>query len=107
MELSGREARVFLDEVMGIARAADCPHIVIDLSPVVRIDSAGIDTLLQCIRAVMRRDGEVKLAAPSDQVRTVLELTRTDRLFEIYENAAAAVRSFSIFTPALQPQMAA
>ena len=47
----------------------------------------------------MKRDGDLKLAALSAQAAVVLELTRTDRLFEIYDNAADAVRSFSGFLP--------
>ena len=49
------------------------------------IDAGGIDVLLQCMREAMKRDGDLKLAALSPQAAVVLELTRTDRLFEIYE----------------------
>jgi hypothetical protein len=41
----------------------------------------------------------VKLAALSPQAAMVLELTRTERLFEIYENSTDAARSFSCFLP--------
>jgi anti-sigma B factor antagonist len=47
----------------------------------------------------MRRDGDLKLAALSPQASIVLEMTRTDRLFEIYESSSDAVRSFSAFLP--------
>ncbi|GAC1657942.1 MAG: hypothetical protein NVS9B15_19400 [Acidobacteriaceae bacterium] len=33
------------------------------------------------------------------QAATVLELTRTDRLFDIYETSTEAVRSFNGFVP--------
>jgi hypothetical protein len=46
-----------------------------------------------------RRDGDLKLASVSAQAAVVLELTRTDRLFEIYETATDAVKSFSSFLP--------
>ena len=52
----------------------------------------------------MRRDGDMKLAALSPQSAVVLELTRTDRLFEIYENSTDAVRSFSTFLPNMLKQ---
>jgi hypothetical protein len=47
----------------------------------------------------MKRDGDLKLASLSAQAAAVLELTRTDRLFEIYENSSDAVRSFTYFLP--------
>jgi hypothetical protein len=47
----------------------------------------------------MRHDGDLKLAALSPQAAVVLELTRTGRLFEIYDNSTDAARSFSCFLP--------
>ena len=60
--------------------------------------------LLHCVSEVMKRDGDLKLASLSRQAAMVLELTRTDRLFEIYENSTEAARSFSGFLPnAMRP----
>ncbi len=56
------------------------------MSQVRHIDAAGIDVLLQCMRDAVKHDGDLKLAALSPQAAIVLELTRTGRLFEIYEN---------------------
>ena len=55
--------------------------------------------LLHCMAEVMKRDGDLKLAALSPQSAVVLEMTRTDRLFEIYQTASDAVRSFRVFIP--------
>jgi hypothetical protein len=51
------------------------------------------------MREAMKRDGDVKLASLSPHAAVVLELTRTGRLFEIYENSTQAVKSFSSFLP--------
>jgi len=93
-----KQARKFLREVQPLLNA-DRPQVVFDMSQVRHIDAAGVDVLLQCMGEVMKRDGDLKLAAPSPQVAVVLELTRTGRLFEIYGNSASAVRSFSCFLP--------
>jgi anti-sigma B factor antagonist len=93
-----KQARIFLKEVNPILEC-DRPQIVFDLSQVKQLDSAGVDMLLQCMGRAARRDGDVKLAALSPQAAVVLELTRTDRLFEIYESSTEAVRSFSSFLP--------
>lgn len=94
-----KHARAFLREVQPLI-TADRPQVVFDLSAVKQLDAAGVDVLLQCMSEVMKRDGDLKLAALSPHAAVILELTRTDRLFEIYETAADAVRSFSRFVPA-------
>jgi anti-sigma B factor antagonist len=96
--LNTRQARQFHDEVRPLLRV-DRPQIVFDLAAVRQIDAAGIDMLLQCMTEASRRDGDLKLANLSPHAAVILELTRTDRLFEIYETATDAVKSFSSFLP--------
>jgi anti-sigma B factor antagonist len=93
-----KQARSFLKEVQPFL-TSDRPQIVFDMSQVRHIDAAGVEVLLQCMRAAVKRDGDLKLAALSSQAAIVLELTRTGRLFEIYETSTAAVKSFSCFLP--------
>lgn len=93
-----REARQFYKDVQPFL-AADRPQLVFDCSLVEHMDSAGIEMLLQCMSEVMRRDGDLKLASLSQPAAMILELTRTDRLFEIYGNSTEAARSFSHFLP--------
>ena len=104
-----KQARKFWKEVQPFLNS-DRPQVVFDMSQVRHIDAAGIDVLLQCMREAVKRDGDLKLAALSPQSAVVLELTRTGRLFEIYDNSTAAVKSFSSFLPNalrhLEPQTA-
>ncbi len=96
--LNLRQARQFQQEVRAFFKA-DRPQIVFDMAAVRHLDSAGVDMLLQCMTEAARRDGDLKLAALSPHAAVVLELTRTDRLFEIYETPTDAVKSFSSFLP--------
>ncbi|HWR36465.1 MAG TPA: STAS domain-containing protein [Clostridia bacterium] len=96
--LNMKNARAVLEEVKPFLES-DRPQIVFDLSQVKHIDAAGVDLLLHCMAETAKRDGDLKLSSLSPQAAVVLELTRTDRLFEIYEAAADAVRSFSSFLP--------
>jgi len=77
----------------------DQPRVVFDFCSVTHLDSAGIDFLLNCLSAIVRRDGELKLAAVSPQAATVLEITRVGRFFEIFPTVEDAVRSFDTFLP--------
>ena len=93
-----QHARRFWREVQPFV-TADRPQLVFDLSSVRQLDAGGVDILLRCMNQAMKRDGDVKLAAPSPQAAIVLELTRADRLFEIYDSSTDAARSFSCFLP--------
>jgi len=98
-----KQARAFLNEVRPLL-LSDRPQLVFDLSQVRQLDSAGVDVLLRCLSEAVKRDGDLKLAAPSPQAEVVLELTRTGRLFEIYHTSTDAVRSYSRFLPNMLKQ---
>jgi anti-anti-sigma factor len=70
------------------------PRIVLDCSQVQHMDSAGIETLLYCMQEAMKRDGDLKLAAVSPAAAAIMELMRVDRLFEVFDTAEEASRSF-------------
>ena len=97
-KVNRQEAQKFFADVQPFV-TSDRPQLVFDLSQVKQLDAAGVEMLLRCVAEVMKRDGDLKLASPSRQASMVLELTRTDRLFEIYANSTEAARSFSGFLP--------
>lgn len=101
--LNQRQARMFWQDVAPIV-TSDRPQLVFDMSQVRQLDAAGVDLLLKCMGEVMKRDGDLKLAAVSPEAAVILEMTRTDRFFEVYETALDAVRSFSRFLPASMRQ---
>lgn len=96
--VNGRTAREFLRDVQPFL-TTDRPQLVFDLSQVRQLDAAGVEMLLRCMSEAHKRDGDLKLASLSSQSAIVLELTRAERLFEIYETSTDAVRSFSGFLP--------
>src|SRR5258705_873069 len=91
-------AREFLREVQPFLKS-DRPQLVFDLSQVKQLDSTGVDVLLHCMTEAVRRDGDFKLAALSPESAIILEITRTARLFEIFETSTDAARSFTSFLP--------
>ncbi len=96
--LSAKQVRAFLEEVRPLLEH-DRPQLVFDLSLVRRLDAAGVDMLLHCMRQAARRDGDLKLASLSLHAQVVMELTRAGRLFEIFATSADAARSFSGYLP--------
>jgi anti-anti-sigma factor len=96
--LNMKHSRVFLEEVRPLLEH-DRPQLVFDLSLVRKIDAAGVDMLLYCMKEAARRDGDLKLASLSPEAQIVLDLTRTGRLFETFATSVDAVRSFSGYLP--------
>jgi anti-anti-sigma factor len=76
---------------------ADRPRLVFDFCNVTQVDSGGVEVLLNCMEEVMKRNGDMKLAAIQPGPAVVLELTKVDRLFEIFDNASDAAESFHQF----------
>jgi anti-anti-sigma factor len=107
-KLSSEEGRNFwLDAEPSLN--VDRPRLVLDCSKVRQLDSAGIQVLLHCLEEAMKRNGDVKLAGIPPAAAAILEMTKVDSLFEVFETASDAVNSFhqfavQAFPPALQPE---
>jgi anti-sigma B factor antagonist len=86
-----------LREIKPVLLHGERPYLVLDFSHVRQIDGAGVEMLVECIEIAMKRDGDVKLAAVAAEVNVILQLTRVDRLFEMFDTAAQAVESFHRF----------
>jgi anti-sigma B factor antagonist len=92
-ELTAETAERFLAAVEPILDVKR-PLVVFDFSAVQHFDSAGVAALLRCLEEVLKRNGDLKLAAIPAPSIAVLEMTGVDRLFEIFENASDAANSF-------------
>jgi anti-sigma B factor antagonist len=69
-------------------------NIVIDLSQVDFIDSTALATLIQGSKQARTNQGNICLSGLRPSVRMVLELTRLDQVFEIYNKKEEAINAF-------------
>lgn len=92
--LNAIEVQSFMQE-MGPLLESNRPRVVFDCSLVRSIESAGVEMLLRCLEEVLKRDGDLKLAALSAEAEVILELMRVARVFETFQTCEEAVRSFS------------
>lgn len=69
-------------------------NLVIDLSSVRFVDSSGLGALVSGFKNASARDGSLKLCCLQPQVRSMFELTRLHRVFEIFTSAEEALASF-------------
>ncbi len=74
--------------------AEECRAILLNLSAVGRLDSAGVGELVASWKLAGRLGASLKLLRPGDRVRSTLHLAQVLPLLEVYEDEAAAVRSF-------------
>ncbi|MFZ3340528.1 MAG: STAS domain-containing protein [Terriglobales bacterium] len=96
--VSAPQSQAFYRELEAVL-GSDRPRLVFDFTGVRHFDSAGVELLLRCMEEAMKRNGDLKLAALSPQLAVILEMTRIDRLFEIFDNCNDAVESYHHFYP--------
>ncbi len=100
--LSGKPGKMFLRE-MNACVEVDRPRIVLDCSKVRRLDRSGVRLLLCCLEEALKRNGDVRLAALSPRSQIILEITGANRLFDIYDATADAVKSFHQLAVGMAP----
>lgn len=76
------------------AMGGEALRVVIDLSPVRHVDSSGLSLFISLNKTLLGRKGELKLCGLSSPVRSMFELTRLHRVFDIHPDAKAAAASF-------------
>jgi anti-anti-sigma factor len=69
-------------------------RVIIDLSLVTRIDSAGLGQLMSCYSHLVRNQGALKIMNPAPQIQNVLEMTGLSTLIPTFHSEEDAVSSF-------------
>jgi anti-sigma B factor antagonist len=67
---------------------------VVDLKDVRFIDSSGLGVLVSGFKNASTRQRSLKLAGLQTQVKSMFELTRLHRVFDIYQTVDEALESF-------------
>ena len=83
--------QMLADELLGAGRQ----YFVVDLGEASFVDSAGLGALVRLYKRVRIGEGDVRLARVSPNVMQILELTRLNRVFDIFaspQEAAASIK---------------
>ena len=91
-QLTGSSAD--LHDLTEVVRVQGDTRVLIDLSRVSRIDSAGLGALMSCYSHAVRNSGMLKLLNPNSQVKKVLSMTHIDSVVPTFEDEGAALASF-------------
>jgi len=70
-------------------------ELVLDLTKLTFLDSAGIGVLAVCSGAMTKSGGRLVIAVAPGKVRDTLELTRLDKVIELHPDLASASSAFA------------
>jgi anti-sigma B factor antagonist len=83
-----------LKDAIGEALKNGQARVVIDMEGVSFVDSTGLGSVIAALKQIRSSQGDLRLAAPNQQVRVVLELTTLDRVFPYYSTVEEALTGF-------------
>ena len=90
----GDGASTFRDTVRDLASGGK-RKLLLNLAEVSYIDSSGIGEMVSGFTTVTNQGGQVKLLNLTKRVQDLLQITKLYTVFEVFDDEAAAVRSFS------------
>lgn len=99
VDLSGRitlgEGSTVLRDVVRELISKGQKRILLNLGQVSYIDSSGIGELVSAFTTVRNASGELKLLNLTKKVHDLLQITKLYTVFDIKDDEAAAIRSFT------------
>lgn len=92
--LDGDQPEIFSAKMSHLLKT--CDNIVLDLSDLEYMDSRGLGALISSLRKVVKRGGDIRIANVVPSVRMLMELTRADRVFQIFDTVEDGIKSFGV-----------
>ena len=99
LDLSGKitlgDGALTLRDAVKDVQAKGQKKILLNLADVNYIDSAGIGDLVSAFTSVKNSGGSLKLLQLTKKVKDVLQITKLYTVFDVEDDEAAAIASFS------------
>jgi|GEM_PF-390076 len=92
--LDAKDAARFKEQLINLINENSSQSVVCDLEHLQFVDSSGLGSLLSILRELNSRGGDLKLACMNQTIRTMFELVKMHKIFEIYLTKDDAVGSF-------------
>lgn len=90
----GEGASSFRDTVRDLVAKGE-KQLMLNLAKVTYIDSSGIGELVSGFTTVTNQGGQLKLLSLTKRIQDLLQITKLYTVFEVFDDEAAGVRSFS------------
>jgi len=81
--LDRQSVPVIRRKLLGAARETGVSHMVVDLSKVSAIDTAGIAMLVELLRVLAEKSGRLRLVGLNEKTSKMIRLSRLDSLFHV------------------------
>ena len=91
----GEGSSVFRDTIRDLSSNGN-RKLLLNLGDVSYIDSSGIGEMVSGFTSVTNQGGQLKLLNLTKRVKDLLQITKLYTVFEVFDDEAAAVRSFSL-----------
>ncbi len=88
------EAEALFKKTVARLLEAGRVQLLVDLAGVGFLDSSGLGALVRAMTTSQNEGGQTKLLRAGPQVRRLLEMTKLDSVFELYDDLETAVTSF-------------
>ena len=88
--LSARDVRQRLAQIV----ADGYRRLIVDLAEVPFMDSSGLAALISGLKAARLAGGDLRIARPTDQARSVLEITSLNRVLRPYATVEEALAGY-------------
>jgi anti-sigma B factor antagonist len=104
VDIKGRitigEGNVMLREIMVGLLEKGKKHVLLNMTDVTHLDSAGIGELVRSHTSVRKQGGQLKLASVSKKVQELLQKTMLLAVFDVHQDETSAVKSFGLSSKA-------
>lgn len=90
----GEGSTTFRDAIRDLS-AKGVKKILLNLADISYIDSSGIGEMVSSFTTVTNGGGQLKLLNLTKRVKDLLQITKLYTVFEVFDDEAAALRSFS------------
>jgi anti-sigma B factor antagonist len=70
------------------------PKLVVNFSKVTYVDSSGLATLVEVLKMMRSYGGKMRLSNLSPKIKSLFEITKLEKLFDIAPDEAKAISDF-------------
>lgn len=94
------EGEIDINTSPGVKKSFDklisskAPKIIVNLSKVTYVDSSGLATLVEILKNMRSYGGKLKLSNMSSKIKSLFEITKLEKLFDIAISEEEAISTF-------------
>lgn len=82
------------EKISDITHSEQQDDLVLDFQQVNFIDSSCLGALVSLAKKMREKNGDMKIARMSDDVRSIFQITRLDRVFDVYDKLEEAIEAY-------------